>query len=70
MDEDQKMILALTEQAIREWTDGTAEVMFPVTDETRECRANMLWNMAANAIAYGLAKGIEAGLKMAKEGAA
>lgn len=70
MDEDQKMILALTEQAIREWTDGTVEVMFPVTDETRECRANMLWNMAANAIAYGLAKGIEAGLKMAKEGEA
>lgn len=70
MDEEREMILSLTDQAITEWTNGTLEPVFPVTDETRECPANMLWNMAANAMAYGLAKGIEAGIKMAKEGVA
>lgn len=69
MDEERELILALTEQAIKEWNDGTAEPMFPITDEDRKCKGNMLWVMAANAMAYGLMKGIAAGRRTAKEDA-
>lgn len=67
MDETRAIILAMTDQAIREWETGIVEPMFPVTDETRKNHVNMLWNMAINAMAYGFWKGIAAGLNSQTE---
>lgn len=69
MDAEREFILALTEQALKEWNDGTTEPAFPITPEDRENSANMLWIMAANAMAYGLMKGLDVGLK-GRKGAA
>lgn len=68
MDEVKALILAMTDQAIREWNDGSEEPMFPVTPEDCKTAANMIWNAAANAMAYGFWKGIEAGRKDPKGG--
>lgn len=60
MDEIRALILAMTDQAIHDWADGTEEPAFPMTPQDCTTTANLIFNTAANAMAYGFCKGIEA----------
>lgn len=67
MDETRAIILAMTDQAIREWADGTVEPMFPMELKNCGTTVNVIWNTAANVMAYGFLKGLEAGHKLREE---
>ena len=64
MDEVKAIILAMTDQAIRDWSDGTEEPVFPMTPKDCATTANLIFNAAANAMAYGFCKGLEAQCNM------
>jgi len=58
LSESQKFIRAMTIQAIDAWAGGTENPLFPSDEHTSSSRANIIWNMALNSMAYGFIRGL------------
>lgn len=66
MSEIQCFIERLSHQALSDWNDGTETPLFPKDENTNKNRANMIWHMMLNAMAYGFEHGMAQGYQMAE----
>lgn len=67
MEQIQSFILSMANEAVTGWADGTEPRMFPLTPETGETPASLLWYGIINAMAYGVERGIKLGTQIAAE---